>query len=134
MRMMKWSFIFLLVLAATACDMMTPPWKRTSLEKTVQRPVTCVAGADCEQKWARALQWLQDNSDLAITTQSDTVLQTAESPPHSPLASFMITKLLAGGDKYEIHYTAQCSNLFGCTPPLLRLKAGFIRFVMDEKR
>ncbi|MDE3059834.1 MAG: hypothetical protein KGJ06_02355 [Pseudomonadota bacterium] len=131
---MKRAAIILVLLATAGCEMIVPPWKVASLEEKADQPVTCAAGADCDEKWGRARQWVRKHSRLQIEKQTDSLLQTAKSLNLSPDVAFVITKVPQGNDTYLITYQADCDDWMGCDPALLKLKASFVNFVMYGKK
>jgi len=127
------AFVCLLAMLS-ACDMVVMPWNRSSLKEGARRPLSCEAGADCDKKWSRALEWLRNRSPLAIVTHTDSEIKTAKSPFASPDPAISIRKIPAGNNLYTIDFSAECDNVLGCTPPVLELKNSFIDYVGGVKR
>jgi len=121
----------LLLLFVSACDMIVPPWQLYALYRTARRPVVCAAGEDCKDKWARATEWVKTNAKYPIVMYTDRLIKTADSVSASPDAAFTISLVPAEGNIYTVHFDADCSDIFGCSPPLLKLKADFIHYVLD---
>jgi len=117
------------LLCVAGCDMMVAPWQLSDLRHKARQPVTCETGKDCDEKWARALQWVKRKSKLPIATQSGSLIKTAPSANLNSDPAFTITKAAAGDTTYRIDFAADCDDGFGCTPPILKLKASFVEFV-----
>ncbi len=93
-------------------------------------PITCQTGADCDAKWARAIEWITKNSAWRIQRQTDTLIQTNSSINDSPSPAFKVTKVAAGGPgAYEIDFAGKCSNMWGCMPTVASARAKFADFV-----
>lgn len=130
MRAMLLSLAALVCL--TGCDMMIAPWKISAVRREGKQPVTCMAGQDCKDKWERAAEWVKNTSKYPITIQTDMLIQTADSASASPDPAFIITKVPAEGNRYTIQFAANCSDIFGCVPPLLKLKAEFVSYMNSK--
>ena len=109
--------------------MITPPWKISHFKAVGRQPVTCEAGADCTAKWARVQKWVKRKAKLGIVKQNDNLIQTNPSVTLNSDVAFTITKVPTGGTSYRIDYEAYCDDDFGCTPPLIQLKASFVEYV-----
>ena len=116
------------------CDMMVAPWRISSYKETARRPVTCAAGTDCDQKWARAVAWVKKSTILPIATQTSSLIKTADSPNLTPDPAITVTKIAtADPSVYVLQLQADCGDDFGCVPPLLKLKASFVTSVMGNQ-
>jgi hypothetical protein len=120
-----------LILQLTACAQLTPE-QQAALQRAANRPVTCMAGKDCEEKWSRVVQWVKENSAYKFQTVSDTVIQTMGPLPDDARPAFTVTKVSTGNDSYMINLDGGCDNIFGCVPSLLKLKASFAVAVMGQ--
>jgi hypothetical protein len=89
--------------------------------------ITCVPGADCDAKWSRAMQWLQQNSSWKVQTSTDTQLLT-EGPLDTAKPAFEVTKAARDDGRFEISMRAWC-GAEGCEPLLPQLQASFRKFV-----
>ena len=122
------------LLLTSGCDLMVPPWQLSDLKHAAKRPVTCDAGKDCTEKWARALQWVKKNSRYPIETKSNDLIKTEGSSSLSPFPAFTNTKVEDNNNIYTIRFEGYCDDSFGCSPPLLELKASFVNFVMGSPK
>jgi hypothetical protein len=82
-------------------------------QATPIRPITCAAGADCDAKWSRAASWVALNPTWKIKTRTDQFIETTG---HDTLPAFAVTKVATTPGNYEIIFTGDCANPFGCTP------------------
>lgn len=115
----------LLALLLVACAHVTPEQRVAAAQ-----PVWCYA-KDCEVKWARATQWLQDNSHWRISTVTETMLAT-EGPYGKTFLAYEITKFPVNHGVYEIRFRAGCVNQgLGCHPDVTQAEASFKQYVND---
>jgi hypothetical protein len=93
------------------------------------RVITCTSGADCEYKWSRAMQWLQQNSSWKFRTVTDNLL-TTEGPLDTANPAYEVTRIPQGdGRNYQIAMRAWC-GAGDCQDLILRLRSSFIDFVL----
>lgn len=117
---MKRLWIALLLMA---CAHVTPEQRVAA-----SQPIWCDA-KDCEVKWARATQWLQDNSHWKIRNATETLL-TTEGPLGSTFTAYEVTKFPVNHGVYEIRFRAGCVNQgLGCHPDITQATAAFKQFV-----
>ena len=116
-------------LILSACATATTPQQKARWELEASRPVTCSQGSDCETKWARALNWVQDHSRWKLRIANEAII-TTEGPFDTTDAAYSITKVPAGTGTYNIVFRAGCGNIFGCVPSILELQASFVNSVM----
>jgi hypothetical protein len=93
------------------------------------RPITCLAGADCDAKWSRAIAWVASNSRWKIQTQTERLVQTFSSAHKSASPGFTVTKSFAGLGLYDISFTGGCDS-FGCVPTIAESREKFTDFVL----
>jgi hypothetical protein len=98
-------------------------------QATPIRPITCTAGADCDAKWSRAASWIALNPTWKIKTRTDQFIETTE---HDTLPAFAITKVATTPGNYEIIFTGDCANPFGCTPTVAQSRARFESFMLAQ--
>lgn len=103
--------------------------QRAQWTRDAAGPLSCSKGADCEEKWERALNWVRENADAPIQHADDTIITTAI-PSYSPSAVVSVTKNKETSETYSINFRAGCSSIFGCEPSILELKASFANYVM----
>jgi hypothetical protein len=117
--------IFLLSACATSLKQQAQ-WKQDAAQ-----PLTCSKGSDCEEKWDRALIWVQNNSGSKVDTANESIINV-HIPQSSSSAIFTITKTEANPGTYTINFRAGCSSMLGCTPSILELRASFANYVMKS--
>ncbi len=130
---MRRYFIITSILLLTACAPRMTPEQNAAMLAAANRPVTCKAGKDCEEKWSRVTQWVKQNSAYKFQTVSDNVMQTMGPLPNDPSPAFTVTKTSAGKGTYSIELDGGCDNMFGCIPSMLQAKASFANFVMQKQ-
>lgn len=107
-------WILLALLCALGCASAAPD----------ERVITCVAGADCDAKWSRAMQWLQQNSSWKVRSQTDTSVIT-EGPLDTAKPAFEVTKVASDdGRTSRISMRAWCETA-NCDDLVLRLRRSF---------
>jgi hypothetical protein len=106
--------------------------QRARLEDQAGTPVTCQAGVDCQDKWRRARQWLEDNSHFPILKQTDDVI-TTDAGMDSTYPVLSLRKFPEADDPGSFHIvmTADCRNMLGCAPTELQMSASFSQEVGD---
>lgn len=98
------------------------------LREAANRTIACQAGPDCEYKWSRAMQWLQDNSEWKSRTVTDN-LMTTEGPMETAKPAYEVTRIATGdGKNYRIVLRAWC-GAGNCEIKILQLKSQFVDFV-----
>jgi len=96
--------------------------------EAANRTITCTAGADCEYKWSRATEWLQQNSEWKFRTVTDTLI-TTEGPLETVKPAFEVARLSQGdGKTYRITMRAWC-GAGNCEQLILQLKKNFNEFI-----
>jgi C-terminal processing protease CtpA/Prc len=106
--------------------------QKTRLEQQSSIPLTCLPGADCQAKWARARQWVEDNSHFPILRATDRLIEVDSSPDtFSPVVTVRMVTKTEDADDNSIVFTAECQNMLGCVPTELQYKASFADFVND---
>ena len=94
---------------------------------TTNQPILCTAGTDCQAKWSRAMQWLQQNSSWKIETSTEDRLLT-EGPLDSAKPAFEVTKAARDDGRIEITMRAWCGT-GQCDPLIPELEKSFRRYV-----
>jgi hypothetical protein len=111
------------------CDPAKTKARAQAVVDRASRPILCTAGPDCEYKWSRAMQWLQQNSAWKFRTVTDTLL-TTEGPLETAKPAYEVTKLSQGdGRNYQIAMRAWC-GAGNCEDLILRLRGDFNDFVL----
>jgi hypothetical protein len=117
-RMQRWILV-LILLSAAGCT-------STATDEPV---ITCMAGADCDAKWSRAMQWLQQNSSWKMLTTTDTQLMT-EGPLDTAKPAFEVTKVAhEDGRTFHITMRAWCGT-GDCNDVIRRLRTSFDDYVL----
>jgi hypothetical protein len=93
------------------------------------RPITCKAGADCDEKWSRAAAWISINAARKIERRTDEFIQTTG---HDTSPAFTVTKIATTPGNYEINFAGDCDNPFGCIPTVAQSRARFENFVLAQ--
>lgn len=118
---------------AYACSAENLEQQRAKLAEIVKKatePIVCGAGTDCELKWARATQWLQDHSKWKFRNVTDTLI-TTEGPMDTPDPAFEVTKMPTGdGKTYRVVLRPFC-NPPGCEKTSYKLRASFHDFLLQ---
>lgn len=92
--------------------------------------ITCTSGPDCDAKWSRAMQWLQENSSWKVQTSTDTRLLT-EGPLDTAKPAFEVTRAPQAGGRHEISMRAWCGAA-GCEELIPQLQRSFGKYVRGE--
>jgi hypothetical protein len=106
--MRKLITLTLITLALTAC---------ATTDYQTGQPITCTAGSDCDEKWSRAMRWLEQNTSSKVTV-TDMQLSAEESVDAAKPA-FEVTKATPDeGKTFQITMRAwcaagNCDNLIG---------------------
>lgn len=87
------------------------------------RVIVCNAGADCDTKWSRSMDWLQANSSWKVRTQTDTMV-TTEGPEDTAKPAFEVTKVDRNDGTYTISMRAWCEKA-NCDALVKRLHQSF---------
>jgi len=123
----------LFVFQLSGCARLSPQ-QEAILQQAANRPITCQAGKDCEEKWSQAVYWVKQNSAYKFRTVSDNVIQTMGPLPDDPSPAFTITKVATGNNSYALDFDGGCDNMFGCVPSLLILKASFADYIIGQPK
>src|SRR5579884_2979744 len=112
LRVQSWR-VGVAVLAAAwlgACVPRQTPQQIAFWHEMADRPVTCVKGADCDEKWERAIKWVEDHATKRIRVIDDRMIQTYSlvSNDHPPVRvpEFTIVRYReSGGKRYVIRFS-----------------------------
>ena len=93
--------------------------------------ITCRAGADCDAKWARARQWVLDNSKYPIRVDTATGISTVTRTRfHDPGLIVTVNKFRRSDGTFSITLRAGCGLFFGaCKPSIAYAHESFARYV-----
>lgn len=117
--MRRFITLTLCVLALGAC---------ATANNNATQPITCTAGSDCDEKWSRAMQWLEKNTSAKVTV-TDTQLSAAEA---APTPAFEVTKATSDeGKSYTISMRAWCAA-GNCDDMIGRARTGFYDYVLGR--
>lgn len=106
------------------------PAATAALQAEASRPVTCASKPDCDAKWSRAVQWVQQNSEYKFQSATDYVIQTMGPLPDDPSPAFTITRVTNADGSGTFNFSGGCDNMFGCIPSMLESQASFVDYVM----
>jgi hypothetical protein len=110
-----------------------PPVQRERfayLTRTADVAVTCTAGADCAEKWDRALQWVAKHSVYSIKTHTESEIATNGPIDPTTDSAFTVTKSAQDGNSSVINFSSSCGQAPACVPTTLENKAAFNSFVL----
>ena len=97
-------------------------------DAAANRVITCTTGSDCDDKWSRAMQWLQENSSSKVTA-TDTQL-TTEASLDTAKPAFEVTKVAQpDGQSFQITMRAWCVA-GNCDDLAARLRTSFNEYVL----
>ena len=122
--MTRLSSVLALLLSACATTGDSDP---SQLARALE-PIGCVDRSQCETFWQRAKVWISSNSYYRVQLSSDSVIET-----YGPLAgrmelAFRVLKVPDGVGGARITVTAECGNVFKCTPMASDAILAFKRF------
>jgi hypothetical protein len=108
--------------------------QRKLLEDIARRPVTCSVGADCDQKWNRAIAWVTQHSKMGIRTINDSLIEAnmvaaEDTKPVLKYPEFSVVRY-KHGDIYVMEFSTYCDEGFVCVPSGLKLRASFVTYIM----
>jgi hypothetical protein len=120
-------FLAILVLLLSACAT-TGSEDPRQVAAVAAEPIGCVDRAQCETFGQRAKVWISSNSYYRVQLSSDSVIET-----YGPLAgrmelAFRVLKVPDGVGGARITVTAECGNVFKCTPMASDAILAFKRF------
>lgn len=106
--------------------------QQAQLRTDAAKPILCVKGNDCDDKWGRALTWVSQTSAYKIHTLTDNLIQTYTPTGGSASSGFRVNKIPLGKGRFQITMASECDNFIGCIPGAMRLKADFTRYVIGS--
>ncbi|HUC62648.1 MAG TPA: hypothetical protein VMF53_11910 [Alphaproteobacteria bacterium] len=101
-------------------------------ERQAVRQAECTNELDCEVKWGRALQWVRETSPFRLRYESRNLIQTSGPERGNAAVAFTVTRMPEVNGTTGIEFSAHCGYDVGCAPPLVSLKANFVRYVMGD--
>ena len=113
-----------------------PPGQREHLaylKKTAAAPLTCRVGADCSEKWARAVAWVTAHSTYSIKTSTNNEITTAGPIEPTTDSAFHVTRTVVDANISAINFSSTCGENALCSPMTLELSTSFHNFVMYGK-
>lgn len=84
--------------------------------KLAQTTPHCYTDQECKDKWDAAKTWVAKNCPMEIKIATDSIIETAKSPPKSSSLSAVVSKETFGGGKYKFIIKTWCDNAVGCIP------------------
>lgn len=92
------------------------------------RVITCTTGSDCDEKWSRAMQWLQQNSSSKVTATPTQL--TTEASLDAAKPTFEVTKVAEDDSQQSYRITMRAWCAAGDCPDLVaRLRTSFNDYV-----
>jgi hypothetical protein len=93
--------------------------------------IGCTAGADCEAKWARAKQWVLDNSKYPVKVDTDAEISTVTRTGFNDPGLIVTVNRFARHDgTFVITLRVGCGMLVGpCKPSVSQAQESFARYV-----
>jgi hypothetical protein len=99
--------------------------KAAEVARKAAATITCLAGTECEVRWARVTLWLQDHAEWKFRNVTDTLI-TTEGPMETAKPAFEVTKMPTGdGKTYRIAMRGFCGGEHDCAKKILGLRASF---------
>ncbi len=120
-------FIGIITLTSCASKEQQAFWQQSAA-----RTPTCEGKDDSNAMWARAVEWVQDNSAYRFQIQSENLIQTAGPNKDSVQSAISITKRPLGNGNALLNFQSGCDNMFGCQPSAVALKASFNNYVIQQ--
>jgi hypothetical protein len=117
----RFCLIVIACLLPAGCMSKKEMGKQATLAGSANRLVICQSGADCDEKWSRAVEWVKANSAYGITKQTDSLLETAGPSGMDNHLAFTITKKLIKIPP-PLATTAPSANIV--TPPVATVTPG----------
>jgi hypothetical protein len=114
-----------------------PPVQRERLAYlagSAQDPVACTTGADCTEKWSRALSWVFAHSQYSVKTSTESEITTYGPIEPTTDAGYSITKTSEGPTAQAIHFGATCGDKAACVPTVLEQQADFKNYLVTGVR
>jgi hypothetical protein len=93
--------------------------------------IGCTAGADCDAKWARAKQWVLDNSKYPVKVDTETEISTVTRTRFNDPGLIVTVNRFARHDgTFAITLRVGCGMLVGpCKPSVGQAQESFARYV-----
>ncbi len=105
-------------------------------EKAVQKALSkakpvamCQVGPDCEQRWARAREWVHENSRFTLVRDNDHEILTHFAIYANTDASYAVALDAPLNGSRTIRFRAWCGNWIACSPKPETLTALFLHAV-----
>lgn len=74
----------------------------------------CNSTADCDSKWQAARQWVIENSDFTLRTDSDDRIDTLNSNSTRSGTSIQVDRVEIGNGQYQIVVDVECFAAYDC--------------------
>lgn len=107
----------------TACAV--SPETQALIDEYERTIPSCSSQIDCETKWANARNWVMQNSDFPIYTESATRIRATSTLTTSAGVGVVVTRE-GSGNQYRFLVDVECLNAFGC-PNIWETKLDFNR-------
>lgn len=104
------------------------PETQAKMDEFYRTIPSCSSDADCDQKWALARRWTEQNSDFSIRGESDTRINASSNIISQSGIGVVVNKVTTGSGRYQIIADLECFSAYSC-PELWDLKVDFNRTV-----
>jgi len=89
---------------------------------------TCNSTADCNSKWQAARQWVIDNADFELRSDSSDRIDTLNSDSTRSGTAIQVDRVSQGAGSYQIIVDVECFAAYGC-PNELDMQLEFNRLL-----
>lgn len=96
-----------------------------TLSLTAQSAYECVGKEDCQQRWWRAMSWLQDNAKFKVKLKENYLGAKAKTPAHKNRLEYVVEKKPSEKDSWIITAQASCRVSTGCPSAAKKLHQFF---------
>ena len=128
--MYKFAAAIAVLFSLYGCATPVDPQKVDLFDKTIP---ACVAGPDCDLKWAAARTFVVINSKMRFQHVTNDYMETFSPPESEVYLGFRVNKEPAGKDVYQIRVAAWCSNPYVCVPNAIDAMISFNNYVNNTK-
>ncbi|MDT8428307.1 MAG: hypothetical protein RQ757_06035 [Pseudomonadales bacterium] len=107
--------IYSLLLAGfvSACSSGAYQAQREEFNQTIPE---CNGTADCQVKWAAALDWVRNNASYGIRVNNENRIETFDADTTRAGTEVQVTRELIEGERYRILVNIDCFAAYGCPP------------------
>ncbi len=138
---MQYAVMFLLattVVSLAACTKANiSPAQEVAWKKTAAQPITCQEGSDCEEKWNRAIAWVNYFSEEGIRTVTPNLIRTNATvfgvlkKDQYKVTEYTIVRYKRDPHTYVIDFHSACER-FSCGLPGYAYRAHFTNYLLNK--